>query len=74
MWTLDDLAKKLGKIEVTPLSVETKTDKNKNGTILIQTIFKEDSLKNVFMKELKNLVNALLEKYSVEISIKEVGK
>ena len=25
-------------------------------------------------KELKNLVNALLEKYSVEISIKEVGK
>ena len=74
MWTLGDLAKKLGKIEVTPLSVETKTDKNKNGTILIQTIFKEDSLKNVFMKELKNLVNALLEKYSVEISIKEVGK
>ena len=74
MWTLDDLAKKLGKIEVTPLSVETKTDKNKNGTILIQTIFKEDSLKNVFMKELKNLVNALLEKYSVEISIKEVSK
>lgn len=74
MWTLGDLAKKLGKIEVAPLSVETKTDKNKNGTILIQTIFKEDSLKNVFMKELKNLVNALLEKYEVEISIKEVSK
>ena len=74
MWTLDDLAKKLGKIEVTPLSVETKTNKNKYGTIFIQTIFKDDSLKNVFMKELKNLVNALLEKYSVEISIKEVGK